>query len=452
MVSFPTQELFEDTSIDGSSNVIRFAPSDTTRLNDNITRCMMTPADCLNQLTRMQKARSDLICEEAKGFNLRSINGSSEDFEIAPDPAHVGHDSRVGEYLRGRGSIRMTADARDQLARIMGASKGWNRYASMGNAAPHHFVADFMTMFHRRKSGQEGIVFRTISTPTGDRVVEGVISTEVDRSQSGELLREAILAVINQHGDIIRGIEHTFSASHHSMSLRLLVGDPTAAEFEEDVMKRLYPMVDIRCSDVRKHAPTVTAGAYRPWCANGCLADAFPLGSYTMKNDERIGDFTREVGKIVGNVIPMVAVFGHALEQTRLRRLQPERIFGEDGGARESDLPSGRGILRALRSKRLLGKSHTDRAIDMANNEYDGHINNEWDLMNLLTDAAKGATRIEGRAKAESQILRYALYPGGFSHVANTGFDGDLFKMQIDQMGNRIGELKKQLASSSRMN
>jgi hypothetical protein len=385
-------------------------PIDVT---DNMTRRMMHPRDCLNRLNRIASSRQDLLVEGTAGLNLQPDPMSPSLFSIAPDI-----DDGLGLHVRQHGPIPLSERAVNQIATLMDAKGGYSRYRKMGDNGPRHFLADFASFFRARRQDDFNLVFRTNDHGTG-RFVEGVMPDDIDRTDSNRFVAAAMRSIIERFGNIIRGVEVLESHSQGGMDLRILFGNPVLQESERQPTKRLYTMLNLSTSDVRAFMPRASLGVWRMWCANGCSHQNFSFGSFQMRKSTSFVEVERSLDSMASVAFPFAGLIA-----TSLQHLQHRPIGGGERSAFD--------VLGMLRDRGDMNEAFYERCHDLGKNAYaDDELNTEWDVFNLMTDAAKGLGSMAARRNAEDKALTFALYDGGISGIAERGFNRVEFEKSL---------------------
>lgn len=385
-------------------------PVDVT---DNVTRRMMHPRDCLDRLTRIAEGREDLLVEDNHSLNLHIDPSSDSLFSIAPDS-----DEDLGLYVKAHGPINMSRRAVNQLAGLMDAKGGYRRYEKMGENGPRHFLADFSSFFRSRSSGDSNLIFRTIDTGTS-RVVEGVMPSDIDRTDSNIFVANAMKGIVERYGDIIRGVEVFDSNSQGGMEFRILFGNPIMVENEKDPTKRLYTMLNLSTSDVRAFMPRASVGVWRMWCANGCTSQNFGFGSFQMRRSTTFEEVQNSLDSMAGIAFPFAALISSSLQNLQHRQI---------GNGERSAFD----VLGVIRDRGDLNEAFYERCHDLGKNAYaDDELETEWDVFNLMTDAAKGLGSMAARRNAEDKALTFAMSEGGITGVAERGFNRAAFERDL---------------------
>tara|TARA_B100001778_G_scaffold334952_3_gene349548 strand:- start:2067 stop:3359 length:1293 start_codon:yes stop_codon:yes gene_type:complete len=385
-------------------------PVDVT---DNVTRRMMHPTDCLNRLNRIANGRQDLLVEGGEHLGLQIDPSSDSLFSIAPDI-----DAGLGLHVREHGPIPMSNRAVNQLAGLMDAKGGYSRYQKMGEHGPRHFLADFASFFRARRSDDFNLMFRTNDSGTG-RIVEGVMRDDIDRTDSNIFVANAMRAIMERFGDIIRGVEMFESNSQGGMEFRILFGNPIMIESEREPTKRLYTMLNLSTSDVRAFMPRASIGVWRMWCANGCTDQDFAFGSFQMRRSTTFEDVKASLDSMASIAFPFAGLIA-----TSLQALQHRQIG--DGEKSAFD------VLGIIRDRGDINEEFYERCHDLGKNAYgDDELATEWDVFNLMTDAAKGLGSMAARRNAEDKALTFAMYDGGITGVADHGFNRTAFETSM---------------------
>lgn len=416
MSQFLEVGTYDETLPDGT--VVERFETDTREslASDNVTRRMMSPNDCLSSLIRKADSRQDLLAEGAGGVGLQIDPHSLSGFSI--EPRHEGEQEGLAAYCQQHGPIPLTEKARGQLASLMGAKGGFKRYTEMGDNGSNLFVADFNSMFNRKRADKFNLVFRTILSDNG-RVVEGVMKDNVDRTDSVRFVAHAMQSIINRYSDCIRGVEVFNSSSQGGMEFRILFGNPFMRESETQVTKRMYAMLRLSTSDIRAFAPSASLGVWRMWCSNGCTEQLFDGASFRMNQSHGFEDMAASLDSMASIAFPYAGLIGHSLS-----RLQHENL----GGSNNLSMQNFFGILR---DRGHMGEAFYEVCHDAVDDYPRDEQHSEWDAFNVMTDAAKRLGSMAARRNAESKALQYAMYEGGLTAVADHGFNQAAFERDL---------------------
>jgi hypothetical protein len=422
---------YAQTAVEDIDGVEQFLTDDRpVEVTDNVTRRMMNPGDCMDRLNRLHASREDLLVEGTDGLNLQIDPGSESLFSIAPDI-----DDGLGLHVRQHGAIPLSKRAVNQVAGLMDVKGGYKRYQKMGDQGPRHFLADFASFFRNRRTDDYNLLFRTIDRGTG-REVEGVMRDDIDRTDTNRFVAEAMRSVIERYGSIIRGVEVFESVSQGGMEFRMLFGNPFMREAEDEPTKRLYTMLNISTSDTRVFMPRMSLGVWRMWCANGCTTQMFSDTAFRMTNSSTFEDAQSALDQMASVAFPYAGLLGSSLQELQ------HRPIGGDSGMSAFD------VLGVIRDAGDLNEAFYDRCHDLGKDAYaDDELVTEWDVFNLMTDAAKGLGSMSARRNAEDKALSFALYEGGITGVAERGFNKGRFERD---MTSRIAEFVKPHANNDR--
>ena len=386
-------------------------PVDVT---DNVTRRMMTPSDCIDRLTRIASGRQDLLVEGTDGLNLQIDPNSESLFSIAPDI-----DEGLGLEARRNGPIPLSKRAVNQAAGLMGCKGGWKRYANMGENGPRHFIADFHSYFRNRREDDFNLIMRTIDTGIR-REVEGIMRDDIDRTDSNRFVAEAMRSIMERYGDCIRGVEVFESPTQGGMEFRMLFGNPIMRELEPEPTKRIYTMLNLSTSDTRAFMPRMSLGLWRMWCTNGFTSQMFEETAFRMTNSSTFREAEAALDSMASIAFPYAGLLATSLQESQRRRI------GGDSNRSAFD------ILGMMRDAGDLNEAFYDRCHDLGKNAYgDNELETEWDVFNLMTDAAKGLGSMSARRNAEDKALSFTMYDGGITGVADHGFSRGRFETSM---------------------
>lgn len=408
----------------------RFVTDEREReVTDNVVRRMMHPRDCIERLNRVASSRHDLLVDRGiAGLNLTVDPNSGSMFSIAPDI-----DAGLGNYVRQRGPIPLTEKAVNQIAGLMGVKGGYSRYQKMGLNGSRHFLADFASFFRHRRDDDFNLIFRTKDIGTG-RIVEGVMRDDIDRTDSNIFVASAMKGLIERHGDIIRGVEVFESESQGGMEFRILFGNPVMRESERQPTKRLYPMLNISTSDIRAFMPRASLGVWRMWCANGCTTQQFESVAFKMNSSSNFNQARQSLEGMASIAFPYAALIAFSLQNLQQRRIVDNSAIH---------------TLGRLRDNGAISEEFYSRCHDFGQDAYaPNELETEWDLFNLMTDAAKGLGSMAARRNAEEKALTFAMHSGGFAAVAENGYNKNVFEREMAQ---RISEHVLPLAVHERV-
>jgi hypothetical protein len=422
---------YAETPVEIVDGVERFITDDRpVDVTDNVTRRMMAPHDCLDRLNRIASGRQDLLVEGTAGLNLTIDPNSESLFSIAPDI-----DEGLGLEVQQNGPIPLSKRAVNQAASLMGCKGGWKRYSEMGENGPRHFIADFHSFFRNRRQDAFNLVMRTIDTGT-HREVEGIMRDDIDRTDTNRFVAEAMRSVMERYGNCIRGVEVFESYSQGGMEFRMLFGNPVMRELESEPTKRIYTMLNLSTSDTRAFMPRMSLGLWRMWCTNGCTSQMFEDTAFRMTNSSTFDEAAAALDSMASIAFPYAGLLA-----TSLQELQRRPIGGD------SDM-SAFDVLGRMRDAGDLNEAFYDRCHDLGKNAYgDDELETEWDVFNLMTDAAKGLGSMSARRNAEDKALSFAMYDGGLTGVAQHGFNRGQFERD---MATRIRTLVMPHAATER--
>tara|TARA_B100000614_G_scaffold262489_2_gene296293 strand:- start:35809 stop:37104 length:1296 start_codon:yes stop_codon:yes gene_type:complete len=406
-----------ETMEEGSAAVERFV-SDERGFNsdteDKVVSRMRSPTDALMQLRREGTGRFDLAVDDANLLNLEA----SDDGTITMAPTmRLADTSASGASLAAdldkRGFIPVDPSAVNQLCSLMGIAGGWKTYQKRSRPA-QSFMRDVRDTFGG-KSGATKFVVRTTGDGFGNHRVEAFFDANAERPDSGRVVGGIFRAILEKYGDVIRGVEMIRQVNTGVGSMRILFGDPVLRERTSDPMKRIYPMMDLFMSDRGNVTPEASLGLWRLWCLNGCTSKDFALARLRMDSEGGMDAFIEGAGKLVNAAIP----FAHAIA-TRLDGLQDRPLAKS---AKDTiDLIEARGHISKGFAEDL------DRYRTMGR---EGEVETEWGMFNLFTDAARMRGSVASRRGVENKGLQFALADGGFSGVADSGFNRSQFARQM---------------------
>lgn len=415
MPTYAAVPTMEEIGFDGNLHERFVTDERPTDVTDNVTRRMMSPKDCLDKLVARASSRQDLLVEGTKGLNLTADANSNTLFSIKPEV-----NGGLGDWCKRHGSIPLSPRAVNQLCSLMGVKGGYKRYTKMGSNGPRHFLADFESMFRFKRMDDPNLIFRTIHRGTGMEV-EGILPDNIDRTDSQLFVSTAMKGIMERFGDCIRGVEVFDSMSQGGMEFRILFGNPIMQELEMEPTKRLYTMLNISTSDTRTFSPRASLGVWRMWCANGCTRQQFDMASFRMNRSSTFEQMSASLDSMASIAFPYAGLIGHSLQS-----LQTRQIGNGDRTAYD--------VLGMLRDRGEINDDFYDRCHDLGKGAYaDDELKTEWDMFNLWTDAAKGLGSMSTRRNAEDKALTLAMSDGGFSGVAERGFNRKQFESDMSE-------------------
>lgn len=415
MPTYAEIPTMEEVGFDGNLHERFITDERPMDVTDNVTRRMMSPKDCIDKLVAKADSRQDLLVEGTRGLNLVADANSDSLFSIRPE-MNIG----IGDWCKRHGPIPLSGRAVNQLCSLMGVKGGYKRYTKMGPAGPQHFLADFQSMFRFKRVDDPNLIFRTIHKGTGMEV-EGIMPDNIDRTDSQRFVSTAMQGIMERFGDCIRGVEVFDSYSQGGMEFRILFGNPIMQELEMEPTKRLYTMLNISTSDTRVFAPRASLGVWRMWCANGCTRQQFDAASFRMNKSSTFEQMEASLDSMASIAFPYAGLIAHSLQA-----LQTRQIGGGEKTAYD--------VLGMLRDRGEINDDFYERCHDLGKGAYaDDELNTEWDMWNLWTDAAKGLGSMSTRRNAEDKALTLALSDGGFSGVAERGFNRKSFESEMSE-------------------
>jgi len=405
------------TTEEGSALVERFA-SDERGFNhdteDKVVSRMRSPVDALNQLRREGTGRFDLAVDDANILGIEATDDGT--VSIAPT-MKLADESESGASLAGdlnkRGFIPVDEGAVNQLCSLMGISGGWKTYQKRARPA-QSFMRDVRDTFGG-KTGETKFVVRTTGDGFGNHRVEAFFDSKAERPDSGRVVGGIFRAILEKYGDVIRGVEMVRQVNTGVGSMRILFGDPVLRERTSDPMKRIYPMMDLLMSDRGNVTPEASLGLWRLWCLNGCTSKDFALARLRMDSDGGMDAFIEGAGRLVQAAIP----FAHSIA-TRLDGLQdrPLELSAKD-------------TINLIEARGHISGGFAEDLHRYAEQGREGDVETEWGMFNLFTDAARMRGSVASRRGAENKGLQFALADGGFSGVADRGFNRSQFSRQM---------------------
>jgi len=417
---------------DNEGGIERFVTQERKGLDakDGITSRMFSPTDCIAHLQAAGSGRFDLLVDGSNSLNIISDSKSESGLSIAPQVGDISGQSENGaafaNAINTNGSAHISKAALNQLCSLLGVNGGWKRYEKM-NTPVANFMRDMNQMFGT-SNGESSFVARTNSRGK-DYVVESFLAPNVDRTDSTVIVGAAMQAVIEQWGDSLRGVEVINHNAGGGSKFRLLFGDAVLDEKETDGYKKLFPMLDLTLSDSRRFHPSAALGLWRMWCLNGCSTKDWDLASWKGNATSSGADMISGIQGLVNVAFPVAGAIAGGLTNLQHQEL----------GMKPQD------IVSMIAGRNLIGNSFRDDLIHcIENGGGDGKgVNTEWDMFNTFTHGAKMAGSLASRGSNENKGLLYALADGGFTGVAQSGFNRDQFKSKMaDMYESNVGDPK----------
>ena len=88
-------------------------------------------------------------------------------------------------------------------------------------------------------------------------------------------------------------------------------------------------------------------------------------------------------------------------------------------------------VLNGLKDSRLINGDHHDLSMGMLTER---DVSTEYDMLNLLTDSAKGIRSLARRQYAEGQAMRVGMQGGGYSGVIDGGYNKKYASTQFNNI------------------
>lgn len=353
-------------------------------------------------MNKVQKREEDLRYWQA---------GTSKDLGLEWIPADSDAEKRGGVFIvhhsdLGKDPVELDKTAIKSACMMMNTK--WSFYRQFPDPE-QKFVKDFSTFMDHKGNG---VVFCTGSARDGlNRRVESIVPSNFDRTSDAQILG-AILYRLNQDfAKQVRGVQILQDGENGTFNYRILFGRSMMNEDPSDPTKSVLPMLSFVSSEIGLAESKIALGLYRIYCRNGMMRTDWEGGIAKWKRRNGPNEFIRKAGDVIGNV----GHFATGIAST----LGPRMNMPLVAPAVE--------MLMNFAQRSLIGFKHAEAA-RMASEYSPAHT--EYDFLNILTDSAKHLSPISSRQLAESNALRLAMQPNGFSGVYSEGFNKDFSKDQ----------------------
>jgi len=408
---------------------------------------LYSPEDANNWLKRRGSDLADLLVDNAGKAKLISIGGEGQgQFAISPESKSVadGDSGQITAALDSQGYIPLTENARNQLCKLMGVSRGFDRYKKM-HAPEKRYISDFKGQWSGEEGEKNPLIFRT-SSIGGQRRVEGIIPQKADRTDENQMVRIAMREVMKKVGNGLRGVEFVYDPERATRSFRLVFGD---ANFDHDdpngsahiinMRDRIYPMMDMRLSASGVVTPQVTLGIWRMLCRNTAMDELLPAARWSGGSDKSLEQFEKSMTAMAALAVP----FGNLLGQ-RCDELYDAPLNVTPSACIEKMMDLG-----------AISSSHGEQALTLYENGYGDGIHNgegQFGMFNALTDSAKSLNPIQSRRSAEARSLTLAMQVDGFNGVCRHGLNVRKSRADMVALCDTNPEIKDVLAKAAANN
>lgn len=361
---------------------------------------MMSLDSAIDQLAKREADIVDYMAGTAKDMCLDFVPGDQD------------HLKRGSVYLLkhpdfGKDGMELTAKSVRSACKMMGTTEEFFR----GFDDPQRkFVRDFNSFINH--SGK-GVVIRTGTSSNGiSRRVESFVPTSFNRTSDASIFGALLTRLNNDFANKIRGVQFLDDNNRGMTDYRVIFGDTMLKEDPRNPTKSVVPMLSFISSEHNLVDSKIALGLYRIYCRNGMMRTDWEGGIAKWNRRNSPNKFISKVGDIIGNV----GHFASAISDTLGTRLnQPLAAPAIE-------------ILYAIKSMGLIGNKHFEAAERVL--EYSEKAT-EYDFLNLLTDSAKHLNPLTARQNAESNAMRLAMQPNGFSGIMVDGFSKDAAKANL---------------------
>ncbi len=423
--------MYKKTEVEVVDKVEQFLTDDEPQvIGETETRVgmnarMFGPKDAVNLLQRRYNDRYDILVNDARKLNIQSLGNGN--FAIAPD---------VGEFQgelsksikRQKGLIPISTFAFNQICSRMGISGAWKHHYSKMNRPDERFIVDFNGWYGRDKDPGKRIIFRTQTKRGVERSVVGVISENEPRTDMNAMVRIAMAEIMKRVGSTVKGIEFVDDPEICTTSFRIVFGFAGYDRSEHIIRDNgiIHPMLNLTLSESGWVAPSANLGMWRQICRNTAMNSLCNFAKFKGSGCFTIVDFRKQMSFLADITIP----FGDFVAQ-RLDPLYTTKVK-DPFGCIDTMIENG-----------SIGQRLGEQAIRYLESDViERGVKTEFDLFNLLSDAAKVLTPVTTRVNAESRIMDIALM-GGFNHACGSGFHKRIASTKMLELIDAHPELKK---------
>lgn len=389
-----------------STETLRFeTETDVVPNGMNVIDRMMRPDHFLEMLSRQASEREDIMIGDVTDLDLKWVaDDHSAGFVIQPKSSCVSKNPRLKDFFKTEKQMKLSDTGVRSLAHQV--NRSWKQMENFDNPSGR-LLSEFHD-WYRKERGQ-GLIVRTTNHGLGekDRVVDAFVPGDMNTISNFDLMRSVVEATIQKHGDCIRGIQCLNGDSPENLSYRMVFGDPIFKESGNDTRKILFLMLNFMGSEHGLNQTELDLGFWRMVCANGAMRKDLRLVRASWNRFKSESKFLSKVN----NLIDMSGIYGESIS-----RLVKE---WEETELEESPVE----VLVALNEQKLLDKRHYETAM-LSVDQVD--VDTNWDMLNLLTDAAKTHGDQRRRLGAESRSLALAMQPRSFNGVISEGFSKTL--------------------------
>ena len=263
---------------------------------------------------------------------------------------------------------------------------------------------------------ETGIIARTdtrSSNGSTRRIESFSPSNWVTDVNETHLIRGVAERLNAQYEDSLIGVQHLGHKTARTDAFRFIFGNPVIGD---SAHVKMYPMLSLIHSPYGFANTELTLGLYRVICKNGMLRQDFKAGRAMWNqtsNPDRFFQDIRETVDVAGD-------FANYCSQSLAS--MPTQNLGHHPIA----------VLNGLKNSRLINGDHHDLSMSMITER---DVSTEYDMLNLLTDSAKGIRSLARRQYAEGQAMRVGMQGGGYSGVINNGYNKTYASKQFNEIG-----------------
>ena len=204
-----------------------------------------------------------------------------------------------------------------------------------------------------------------------------------------------------QYEDSLIGVQHLGHKNARTDAFRFIFGQPVLGD---SAHVKMYPMLSLIHSPYGFANTELCLGLYRVICKNGMLRQDFKAGRAMWNqttNPDRFFQNIRETVDVAGD---FASYCSQALVDMPTQELSHHPVA----------------VLNGLKDSRLINSDHHDLSMSMITER---DVATEYDMLNLLTDSAKGIRSLARRQYAEGQAMRVGMQGGGYSGVIDNGYN-----------------------------
>lgn len=200
-----------------------------------------------------------------------------------------------------------------------------------------------------------------------------------------------------QYGDSIIGVQVVTERKRNSL-YRFVFGNTIMGEERHT---KMYPMINLLHSPYGFSNTELSLGIYRVICDNGALSRNFQAGTAKWNQRSNPDTFFSKINSSVDMAGDFAADCKKYFERMVEERLTNHPLI----------------TLNCLRQARAITTQHLETATMFLPER---EVKTEYDMLNLLTDSAKGIHPINRRQEAESNAFHVAMSKGGFNGLVTS--------------------------------